>query len=368
VDAHADADPLITADVVIALAQMPYDRAVIQPMIPLLQRTADNTTVPLSVRAHTLYALALVGERNLEAMRALSALRDTLGNEGLAALLLCAPQYPEIDFAAMRTTLLARAVTASRGLQWASDPATIGIHSAVAQQLLIAAALLPSNAPADITAGIRTYLLSQRGVAGWGDPIANARAWHIRALLLPELDRSQRVTVADGYGHVVSSGSIAQAQRIRGSTSIWSDSPVLIGIEYPRALVPPTQDVVLRQRYTTPDGQELAHIPLLAIGQSVDSTIDLVRIVPRPYTTLFVPVPALASITFRELPSSWSIQEVPGGYRISIRQPEAGVWRLRYRMTALRTGSARLDGIQVTDAAGTLHALAPTKTLYVTTP
>ena len=368
VDAHADADPLITADVVIALAQMPYDRAVIQPMIPLLQRTADNTTVPLSVRAHTLYALALVGERNLEAMRALSALRDTLGNEGLAALLLCAPQYPEIDFAAMRTTLLARAVTASRGLQWASDPATIGIHSAVAQQLLIAAALLPSNAPADITAGIRTYLLSQRGVAGWGDPIANARAWHIRALLLPELDRSQRVTVTDGYGHVVSSGSIAQAQRIRGSTSIWSDSPVLIGIEYPRALVPPTQDVVLRQRYTTPDGQELAHIPLLAIGQSVDSTIDLVRIVPRPYTTLFVPVPALASITFRELPSSWSIQEVPGGYRISIRQPEAGVWRLRYRMTALRTGSARLDGIQVTDAAGTLHALAPTKTLYVTTP
>ena len=51
-----------------------------------------------------------------------------------------------------------------------------------------------------------------------------------------------------------------------------------------------------------------------------------------------------------------------------MRTAAAGVWDLRYRITAVRTGSVRLDGLQVTDAAGTLHALAPTKTLYVTTP
>jgi hypothetical protein len=368
VDATADADPLITADVVIALAQMPYDNAVLLPMIPMLQRTANNTTVPLSVRAHTLYALALVGERNLEAMRALSALRDTLGNEGLAALILCAPQYPEIDFAAMRATLHARALTASRGVQWAGDPATIGIHSPVAQQMLIAAALLPANPSADIAEAIRSYLLSQRGVAGWGDPIANARAWQIRTLLLPELDDTQRLTVTDGYDHVVSSGAIVHAQRVRGSTSIWSDRPVLVGVEYPRELIPPTQDVVLRQRYTTPEGQELANIPLLSVGQSVDITTDIVCLLPRPFASLFIPVPALTTVTIRKLPLDWSVQEVPGGYVIRMRTAAVGVWDLRYRITAVRTGSVRLDGLQVTDAAGTLHALAPTKTLYVTTP
>ena len=368
VDATADADPLITADVVIALAQMPYDNAVLLPMIPMLQRTANNTTVPLSVRAHTLYALALVGERNLEAMRALSALRDTLGNEGLAALILCAPQYPEIDFAAMRATLHARAVTASRGVQWAGDPATIGIHSPVAQQMLIAAALLPANPSADIAEAIRSYLLSQRGVAGWGDPIANARAWQIRTLLLPELDDTQRLTVTDGYDHVVSSGAIVHAQRVRGSTSIWSDRPVLVGVEYPRELIPPTQDVVLRQRYTTPEGQELANIPLLSVGQSVDITTDIVCLLPRPFASLYIPVPALTTVTIRKLPLDWSVQEVPGGYVIRMRTAAVGVWDLRYRITAVRTGSVRLDGLQVTDAAGTLHALAPTKTLYVTTP
>ena len=367
-DATADADPLITADVVIALAQIPYDNAVLQPMIPLLQRTANNTTVTLSVRAHTLYALALIGERNLEAMRALSALRDTLGNEGLAALILCAPQYPEIDFAAMRATLRARAVTASRGVQWASDPATIGIHSPVAQHLLIATALLPDNASADVAQAIRSYLLSQRGVAGWGDPIANARAWQIRSVLLPELDDTQRLTVTDDYGHVVSSGAIVHAQRVRGSTSIWSDRPVLVGVEYPRGLIPPTRDVVLRQHYRTPEGRELANIPLLAVGQSVDITTDIVCLLPRPYTSLFVPIPALTTVTIRELPLDWSVQEVPGGYSIRMRTATAGVWKLRYRMTAVRIGSARFDGLQVTDAAGTLHALAPTKTLYVTTP
>ena len=368
VDATADADPLITADVVIALAQMSYDNAFLQPMIPLLQRNADNTTVPLSVRAHTLYALSVVGERNLATMRALSALRDTLGNEGLAALILCAPQYPEIDFNVMRATLLARSVTASRGVQWASDPATIGIHSPAAQHMLIAAALLPANPSASVADAIRSYVLSQRGVAGWGDPIANARAWQIRSVLLPELDDTQRLTVTDGDGHVVSSGAIVHAQRVRGSTRISSDRPVLVGVEYPRGLIPPTQDVVLRQRYSTPEGQELAHIPVLAVGQSVDITTDIVCLLPRPYASLYIPIPALTTAAIRELPLDWSVQEVPGGYSIRMRTATTGVWKLRYRITAVRTGSARLDGLQVTDAAGTLHALAPTKTLYVTTP
>ncbi|RLT31537.1 MAG: hypothetical protein DWI55_06195, partial [Chloroflexi bacterium] len=210
--------------------------------------------------------------------------------------------------------------------------------------------------------------LSQRGVAGWGDPIANARAWQIRSVLLPELDDTQRLTVTDDYGHVVSSGAIVHAQRVRGSTSIWSDRPVLVGVEYPRGLIPPTRDVVLRQHYRTPEGRELANIPLLAVGQSVDITTDIVCLLPRPYTSLFVPIPALTTVTIRELPLDWSVQEVPGGYSIRMRTATAGVWKLRYRMTAVRIGSARFDGLQVTDAAGTLHALAPTKTLYVTTP
>ena len=268
----------------------------------------------------------------------------------------------------MRATLRARALTASRGMQWASDPATIGMHSSVAQNMLIAAALLPDNASADIAQAFRSYLLSQRGIAGWGDPIANARAWQIRSVLLPELDDTQRLTVTDDYGHVVSSGAIVHAQRVRGSTSIWSDRPVLVGVEYPRGLIPPTQDVLLRQHYRTPEGQELANIPLLAVGQSVDITTDIVCLLPRPYTSLFIPIPALTTVTIRELPLDWSVQEVPGGYFIRMRTATAGGWKLRYRMTAERTGSARFDGLQVSDAAGTLHALAPTKTLYVTTP
>ncbi len=361
-------DALITADVVIALAHAGGYEEILRPLSLMLHRAAGDSTLPLSVRAHAVYALSLIGERDLEAIKALCALRDTLGNEGLAAILLSAVRYPEIDQIPLQTTLAKRAMAASRGMQWAIDPATAGLHSPAAQHMLIAEALEQAGAATDVQAGIRTYLLSLRGVGGWGDAIANARAWNIHAILIPELDNTQRLVVTDSSGHDFSTRAMNHAQRFRDSTSIWSDRPVLVGIEYPRDLVPPTRDFLLRQHYTSAAGQQLAHIPLLHIGESVTVDVDVVALGIHPYATLFLPTSALTTLSMQTLPNEWSVEQTLGGYRLHLLQQQSGIWHLRYRITAIRTGSAHIEGIQVTDAAGTLHALEPTSTLHVTVP
>ena len=361
-------DTLLTLDVVIALSHLSDHQNRIVPIIPLLRSAANNPIVPLAERALAVYALSLQGVRDDDAMRSLSALRDTLGNEGLAAILLSAPLYPDIDARPILKTLANRALPASRGLQWAVDPATSGLHSLAAQNMLVVAALAQAQADPALLVACRSFLLSLRGVGGWGDAIANARAWHMRNVLFPELTNSQRITVTDSSGHLLTTQSVLSAQRIRGNTSIWSDRPVIIGIDYPRDPKPPTRSAVIRQHVYTDQGTELVHLSRLSVDQSVTVVSDVVVLAALPYVRITLPVPALTELNLLSLPNGFSVQKSGAGYVFSLREPQVGVWRIRYRLTAVRSGSSAVHGMQIRDAAGTLHALQTMNTLYVNTP
>ena len=361
-------DVNITADIVSALSRVEGMQRHIVPLIPFLQRAADNPSLPLAVRAQVLYALSLQGVRADDAMDALYALRDTLGNEGLAAVLLSVHLYPEIDIAPLRTTLTLRAFPASRGIQWAVDPATAPLHSLAAQNLFIVEALVHADADPTLLRDARSYLLSVRGTGGWGDTIANARAWQMRSFLFSDMTNTQRVTVTDSSGHIISTSAIVSAQRIRGNASIWSDNPVLVGIDYPRDPVAPTHEVVLRQQWFDEKGLLITTPLRLRVGESITGVCDVVFMNAIPYTRIILPIPALATLSVNSLPNAFSIESDPMEYTFTMPQSQAGVLRISYKLTASRVGSATIPGIQVIDAAGTTLALQPTSTMYVRTP
>jgi hypothetical protein len=234
--------------------------------------------------------------------------------------------------------------------------------------MLVGAALAQAQADPALLAECRSFLLRLRGVGGWGDAIANARAWHMRNVLFPELTNTQRLSITDSSGHLVSTSAIVHAQRIRSNISIWSDSPVLIGIEYPRDPMPPTQAAIVRQQVFTDEGTALAHLSRLSLGQSVTVVSDIVLLAALPYARISLPVPALTELTIQTLPSDFLVQKSPTGYIFALREPHAGVWRIRYRLTAVRSGSSTVQGMQISDAAGSLHAFQTMSTLYVSTP
>jgi hypothetical protein len=253
-------------------------------------------------------------------------------------------------------------------MQWAVDPATATVHSHAAQNMLIVEALAYAQADPALLSAARSYLLSLRGTNGWGDAIANARAWHLRSFLFPELTNSQRVTVTDSSGHILSTSAIVSAQRIRGNASIWSDNPVLVGIDYPRDPLAPTHAVILRQQWYDEQGTRMTTPLRMRVGESVTGVCDIVVTSVLPYTRITLPIPALASLEVTILPSAFAIESAPTEYTFRILQSQPGVWRISYRLTAIRAGSAALPGMHVIDAAGTTHALQPTSTLYVRTP
>lgn len=364
-DGSAQSDPLITADVTIALVES----ATLDPRRPqriaVLQRAAEDTTLPLSQRAHAIAALAALGERAPAASQTLYALRDTMGSEGVAALIRSATAYPNLDPRPLVAILETRARAASRGVVWAPDPSTSALHSPVAQNIYIHGALVAAGAPAALIAASRDYIHSARGTGGWGDAIANARAWALHTTLYPTLTGTQRITISDDTGAQLSTGAQATPLTLRSSVSVWSDAPVVVGIDYPRSPVAPTQSVLLAPRYTDATGAPRAHLALLTVGTTITVTTDVVAFAEHPYLRVVIPSNSLTDLELVSVPTSFAIQSDATGYTLIAHGASAGVWRITYRLTARRAGTTTVVGMSVSDAAQTLHAAQPDETLYV---
>jgi hypothetical protein len=363
------ADPLITADVIIALTHAQQPMQTHQSAVRYLQQQLPNPQLQPSTRAIIGYALALQGKLPADELLALSRAPQLLGNEGLAALLLSIPNDYAYTIPSVLAELLQRVQSAPRGLWWAGDDATESLHNRENVNALIYQALSHLNVAPEMRAQLGTQLLSMRGVNGWSDSISNARIWSQNTVLLPALSATTTIQIRNERGRVVHSGMMTPAQPVRQQSQIQTNDDVLVGIARPRNQPAPTGEAAIWLQMYRSDGSLVQDGETFLVGDEITVNVSIAFFSAIPHVTIVDPQSALSSVVGQPhstAPTSTRLSPDALILHATVETPQ--VLHYRYRIRMEYVGQSILEPIEIRDGSGTLHAQSNAVMVYVVTP
>lgn len=363
------ADPLITADVVIALTLAKQPMTDHQGAIRYLQQQIQNPQLLPSIRAIVGYALALNQQIPVDALVSLSRAPHLLGNEGLAALLLSIPSEYAYTSPPVLAELLQRAQSAPRGVWWQPDSATASLHSRESVNALIYQALSTLNVASDIRTQLGSQLLSMRGTNGWSDSIANARIWSQHTTLIPELSANAAIIIRNDIGQTTHTGTMSPAQAVSQTGTLETSGDVLVGIARPRNTPAPTGEAAIWLQLYDQNGKRLDESSTLTLGDEITVRVSTAFFSSIPHVTIHDPQSTLSTITKPPVTTLTLSTRIDGStltLRTSIDTPKIIQYHYRIRLTHL--GRSLLDPIEVRDGSGTLHAQSHAVMVSVVAP
>ena len=361
-------DPLITTDVVSALASAGIPPPTYQSAITYLQQQVDNPQLPATIHALIVRALTQTGWNDTTVFTRLCANPAVLGNEGLAALLLVLPHDQAYAMPALLNELLSRSHSTPRGLTWHPDPATAGFHSSDSVNALILQATLRTSVSTSITNQIQSMLLSRRGSDGWGDIITNARMWSMRDTLFQTLDGHQQITILDQHGHLNQNNSVSPGIALNEDVTITSNAPVLVGITHAQPHPIDSDTVRILRRYTMADGQTLtADIPL-RVGDIIDVELEIITFAPIPYLTIQEPLPTIGEIISLTPPRDSHVIIDNAVLTLYSATTSPTIMKCHYRIKITNAGTITIPPSTAHDVAGTWQSQSQPQSMYVPTP
>lgn len=363
------ADPLITADVVIALTQSLQPMTAHQGALQYLQQQLQNPKLPPSVRALVAYALTLNQQPPIEELLLLSRTPHLLGNEGLAALLLSMPSEYAYTIPPIVNELLQRVQSAPRGVIWAHDHATDSLHNRENVNALIYQAMAHANVASDVRLQLGIQLLSMRGVNGWTDSISNARIWSHYQLLLPTLPTNPTVKIINDTGQTIHTGTMSPAQIMNQNGRIQSDTDVLIGIARSRNMPTPTGDATVWLQLYRPNGSLITDDSNLTLGDEVIVRVSVAFFDAIPHVIIMDPQSSLSAIVAPPNASTTtSVFTAPHMLTLHTGIDTAQLLHYQYRIRLNHTGRSLLEPIEIRDGSGTLHAQSQAVMVSVVAP
>jgi len=363
------ADPLITADVVIALTQSQQPVQAHQSALRYLQQQVQNPQLAPSIRALIAYALSLNQQYPITELLVLSQSPHVLGNEGLAALLLSMPAEYTYTIPSITAELLQRARSAPRGLWWAPDTATDSLHSQENVNALIYQALSQLNVATSERLQLGTQLLSIRGVNGWADSISNGRMWSQHRALLPTINSNSAITIVSDTGQIVHMGMMSPAQNITTDGLLQSDNAVLVGIARPRNPPTPTGEAVIWLQLYRDDGSLVTDKAMLTLGEEVSVRVSMAFFSSIPHVSITDPQSTLSTIITLPINASGvSLQSAPQAITLHDSVDAAKIIQYHYRIRLNHVGQSVIEPIEIRDGSGTLHAQSNAVMVYVVAP
>jgi hypothetical protein len=361
-------DPLITTDVVSALASAGIPPTNYQSAITYLQQQVGNPQLPATIHALIVRALVQTGWNDTTVFTRLCANPAVLGNEGLAALLLVLPHDQAYAMPALLNELLSRSHSTPRGLTWHADPATTGFHSSDSVNALILQATLRTSVSTSITNQIQSMLLSSRGSDGWSDIITNARMWSMRDTLFQTLDGNQQITILDQHGHLNQNNSVSPGIALNEDVTITSNAPVLVGITHAQPTPIDSDTVRILRRYTTANGQTLAADTPLRVGDIIDVELEIITFAPIPYLTIQEPLPTIGEIISLTPPRDSHVIIDNAVLTLYSATTSPTIMKCHYRIKITSAGTITIPASTARDVAGTWQAQSQPQSMYVPTP
>lgn len=345
-------DPLITADVVNALAQAGSEPAVTARAVTYLQQQLTNPDLPTSIRAIIVYTLSQTGGVVDDAVVTLSQQRSQIGTEGLAALILSLTSDTVYLLPPLLDELTQRVQSSPRGIFWEIDPATQHLHDLNSVNAFIFMALnhIPSNR--EFATQLHAFLLSRRGVNSWENPITDARMWQVLGTMIPDLDGQQQTSLLSQSGNFQRNVSVSPAQPLRTDLVIESDAPVLVGMSRPRQQITNSDDAIIVRTITPALDLQRP----LRVGDTITVTVDVVAFTPLTYFTLVDVLPAQTRIVHFDGIYGFPVRYTHPFITQIGHLPHAQSKRYSYTLQLTQAGQFSVPGIRLVDAAGTIHA------------
>lgn len=363
------ADPLITADVIIALTNAQQSMPSNQGALRYLQQQVQNPQLSPSIRAMLAYALSLSQQPPVAELLALSRTPNLLGNEGLAALILGMPAEYTYTIPPLVAELVQRAQSAPRGLWWGADPATASLHSQENVNALIYRALAMMNLATSERIQLGTQLLSARGVNGWSDSISNGRIWSQQRILLPNINADTAISIISDTGQIVHMGMMSPAQAITFDGLLLSDDDVLVGIARPRNTPTPTGEAVIWQQLYRDDGTLLPNKTTLTRGEEITVRVSMAFFSSIPHISISDPQSTLSTIMAPPInDAGMSLHNAPHAIILHASVDTAKIIHYIYRIRMDHMGQSILEPIQIRDGSGTLHAQSQAVMVSVVAP
>ena len=361
-------DPLITTDVVSALASAGIPPASYQPAITYLQQQVVNPQLPATIHALIVRALVQTGWNDSHIFARLCSNPAGLGNEGIAALLLVLPHDQAYAIPALLNELLSRSHTTPRGLTWHADPATAGFHSSDSVNALILQATLRTSVSTSITNQIQSMLLSSRGSDGWSDIITNARMWAMRDTLFRTLDGRQQTTILDQHGHLNQNNAVSPGIALNEDVTITSNAPVLVGITHPQPTPIDSDTVRILRRYTTANGQTLTTGTPLHDGDVIAVELEVITFAAIPYLVIQEPLPTIGEIIALTPPRDSHATIDNAVLTLYSATTSPTIMKCHYRIKITNAGTITIPPSTAHDVAGTWQAQSQPQSMYVPTP
>jgi Bacterial Ig-like domain len=363
------ADPLITADVVIALTQAQQSTQSHQSALRYLQQQVQSPQLSPSIRAMVAYALSLNQQPPITELIALGQSPQLLGNEGLAALLLSMPAEYAYTIPPIVAELLQRARSAPRGLWWAPDTATASLHSQENVNALIYQALSYRNLATNERMQLGTQLISIRGVNGWADSISNGRIWSQHRVLLATITANTAISIVSDTGQIVHMGMMSPAQPIAVDGLLQTDDDVLVGIARPRNTPTPTGEAVIWLQMYRDDGTYIPSKAVITRGEEITVRVRMAFFSSIPHVSIIDPQSTLSTIMTPPVNTSGiSVQSESHLITLHTSVDSARIVQYNYRIRLTHVGQSILEPIEIRDGSGTLHARSNTVMVYVVAP
>lgn len=363
------ADPLITADVVIALTQANQPMQAHQGALHYLQQQVQNPQLSPSVRAMVAYALALNQQPPIDEILALSQSPHLIGNEGLAALLLSMPSQYTYTIPPIVAELVQRARIAPRGLWWSSDTATASLHSQENVNALIYQALSSLNVATNERIQLGSQLISARGINGWADSISNGRLWSQHRVLLANITSTAAISIVSDTGQIVHMGMMSPAQPIMSDGLLQSDDEVLVGIARPRNAPNPTGEAVIWLQMYRDDGTLLSNKTTLTRGEEITVRVSMAFFSIIPHISIVDPQSTLSTmLTIPVNASDASLRSETQAITMHASVDTTTILQYQYRIRFDYVGQSILEPINMYDGSGTLHAQSQAVMVSVVAP
>lgn len=363
------ADPLITADVIIALTHADQPMHAHQGALRYLQQQMQNPKLSPSIRAIVAYALARTQQPPTAEIVALSQSPHLLGNEGLAALLLSMPAEYTYTIPPIVTELAQRARSAPRGLWWAADPATASLHSQENVNALIYQALSSLNLATAERIQLGNQLLSARGVNGWSDSISNGRIWSQQRVLLAMMTTNPAISIVSDTGQIVHMGMMSPAQPITFNGLLQSDDDVLVGIARPRNAPTPSGEAVIWLQMYRDDGTLLPNKATLTRGEEITVRVSMAFFSSIPHISITDPQSTLSTILTPPVNATdVHVRSETHAITLHASVDTAKILQYHYRIRLTHVGQSILEPINIYDGSGTLHAQSQAVMVSVVAP
>jgi uncharacterized protein YfaS (alpha-2-macroglobulin family) len=311
-----------------------------------------NAQAEADLRAYALYVLALHGQADGAALRALAA-SPALGPEGLAYLLLARPLDAAGGEQAALSRLEALALRRDDTIHWmASDAATL-VSSDTSATALVLLALERIGADDEIRAGARRWLATTRSVGGWPNAYESARALAALQATEPQPATDGRYVVALNGAEVLDeplSTLVAAPRQLvlpldrlqeRNELTITSTDAVFVSyrlaLEAPQP--PQSSGLGLLRDYLDPQTGAPLDPRRLRTGQLVRARLTIVANQARRFVTIADALPAGCTIV--EAPAPTGFEHIAAGTdRITLSQAvlAAGIHQYSYLLRAVTPG------------------------------